>query len=312
MHTKWRDWEQAWREALYAEDGFVHSGEPPAQHFRTSVHVGTVLAEALLELLDRTDHALGHPASLELVDLGAGGGELLAAMVESADLALRRRLRPLAVDLRPQPEGWPLCWASVLPAQVTGLVVAHEWLDALPCAVVEHDGERVRRIQVSADGDEQLGAALSGPELRWLDHWWPLTAGERAEVGLPRDRAWADVLQHLRAGAALAVDYGHLREARPQSGTLAAYRHGRQVRPVPDGSCDLTAHVSLDSVAAQEPGTHITQAVALQALGAYRRAPSGTWLQQTVRAGQLAELTDPAGLGGFAWVLHQHHVELTL
>lgn len=312
MRTQWVDWEEAWRDALYGSSGFVHTGEAPVLHFRTSVHVGTVLADALAELLDRTDHALGRPQVLDLVDLGAGGGELLSAMVDIAGAPLRRRLRPSAVDLRPAPTQWQLPWLAQLPERVTGLVIAHEWLDAIPCPVVQHDGNDARRMQVSADGTERLGVALSGPGLAWLRRWWPLADGERAEVGLHRDRAWQQVLRHMDAGAALAVDYGHLRTERPCAGTLAAYRHGRQVRPVPDASCDLTAHVSLDSLAALAPGVHTTQAEALDNLGAREQPQLGSWLGQAVRTGQIAELTDPAGFGGFGWVLHPTNIDLPL
>src|SRR5262249_62244441 len=72
----------------------------------------------------------------------------------------------------------------------------------------------------------------------------------RAEVGAPRDAAWADAVRAVTRGLALAVDYGHLANGRPAFGSLTGFRDGRQVPPVPDGSCDLTAHVAIDSVAA--------------------------------------------------------------
>ena len=74
---------------------------------------------------------------------------------------------------------------------------------------------------------------------------------DRAEIGRPRDDAWADAVgARAAAGCALAVDYGHLRADRPPVGTLTGYRGGRQVPPVPDGRCDVTAHVAIDAVAA--------------------------------------------------------------
>jgi SAM-dependent MidA family methyltransferase len=300
----WRDWEQAWEQALYGPGGFVRSGQPPAAHFRTSVHVGGVLAEAVVELLGRVDTALDHPATVDLVDLGAGGGELLAGVVERLPTGLRSRVQPLAVDLRAAPDGWPLPWAAVLPDRVHGLVVAHEWLDALACPVVLEVAGVLRRVQVSTggpqrDGAERAGPAADGAVRAWWRRWGG--GGDRGEVGLPRDRAWAALLSHVVAGAAVAVDYG---VARPTD-TLAAYRRGRQVPPVPDGSCDLTAHVHWPSVAARGGGL-VTQAEALTRLGVSAGVPGPDgwgWLLHAERSGQLAELSDPSGLGGFGWLL---------
>lgn len=295
---RWRDWEDAWAGALYGPGGFVHAAGPPAAHFRTSVHVGPELAGALVELLARVDHVLGRPARLDLVDLGAGGGELLVGVVEQCPPALRDRLAPRAVDVRAAPPGYPLPWAGALPPAVTGLVVAHEWLDALACPVVEHDGARPRRVAVADDGRERLGPAPTGAVAGWLARWAPLAPGGRTEVGLARDRAWAGVVARLRAGVALAVDYG----VRGPAPTLAGFAGGRAVRPVPDGTCDLTAHVHWPSLLAGG-GALRTQAAALRALGLAAATPDpADWLAGAAQAGRVAELTDPAGLGGYGWL----------
>jgi SAM-dependent MidA family methyltransferase len=299
----WRDWEDAWAAALYGPGGFVHTAGPASAHFRTSVHVGPELGGAVAELLGRVDTALGHPARLDVVDLGAGGGELLVDVLEASGPGLRARLAPLAVDLRAAPPGWVLPWAGALPPGLVGLVVAHEWLDALPCPVVTHDGVTVRRVQVRGDGAERAGAGVGGADAAWLRRWWPLQPGGRAEVGRPRDEAWAGVRASLRAGVALAVDYG---QPGPGAGTgpapsLAGFRDGRAVAPVPDGTCDLTAHVHWPSL----PGRLRTQAEALHGLGLRAAAPppGPGWLAAAARAGRVAELTDPGGLGGFGWLL---------
>src|SRR6185369_16379789 len=93
--------------------------------------------------------------------------------------------------------------------------------------------------------------------------------GSRGEIGWPRDAAWADAVGRLRSGVAVAVDYGHLRDGRPPLGTVTGFRAGRQVTPVPDGTCDVTAHVAMDAVAtaAGTPYALVTQREALKALG---------------------------------------------
>src|SRR5690348_18369875 len=81
----WMTWREAMRTALYGPAGFYARGEPPSRHFRTSAHVSSAYAEAMLSLLREADAALGRPARLDLVDVGAGRGELLAGLLGLID-----------------------------------------------------------------------------------------------------------------------------------------------------------------------------------------------------------------------------------
>ena len=80
----WTTWRAATQDALYGRDGFYARGERPAAHFRTSVHVSPRYAGAILALLRHVDAALGHPDRLDLVDIGAGQGELLSQVLTLA------------------------------------------------------------------------------------------------------------------------------------------------------------------------------------------------------------------------------------
>jgi SAM-dependent MidA family methyltransferase len=289
--------------ALYGEHGFFVRHRP-AGHFRTSVHAAPErFAEALLRLLERLDAGLGHPDPLDVVDIGAGQGELLSALGTAAPPELAARLRSTAVEIATPPP----------PAPVTGLVLATEWLDNVPVDIVQLDGARVARYVLvdPATGEEALGEPVTGPDADWLARWWPLTVpGTRAELGRGRDEAWAGAVATLDRGAALAVDYGHLAAGRPPLGTLTGFRDGREVVPVPDGSCDLTAHVALDALATPE-SVLVTQRAALRALGVDGARPPlalahrdpAAYLRRLADAGAAAELTDPAGLGGHYWLL---------
>ena len=120
-----------------------------------------------------------------------------------------------------------------------------------------------------------------------------------------------------RRSPSMAVDYGHEAGGRPAAGTLTGYRDGRQVPPVPDGSCDLTAHVALDACAAAGSAAGATatalvrQADALRALGVDATRPTTAnaredplgYLRSLAAAGSAAELLDRAGLGGFGWLV---------
>ncbi|WP_225837785.1 SAM-dependent methyltransferase [Streptomyces sp. NK08204] len=324
------------REALYGPSGFYRLPEGPAGHFRTSVHASPLFARAVAGLLCRVDEALGRPAALDFVDMGAGRGELVTGVLAALPAAVAARTRGCAVEIadRPAVLDERITWLSEPPEAVTGLLFANEWLDNVPVDVAEVDAAGVPRlVLVADDGTERLGEAVTGPDADWLARWWPLPAREglRAEVGLPRDLAWASAVDRVARGLAVAVDYAHTLDARPPFGTLTGFREGRGTAPVPDGSCDITAHVALDACAAAStayalPGATpmasapartlsaarlLTQRDALRALGVTGARPPlalastdpSAYVRALAGAGEAAELTAPGGLGDFGWLL---------
>ncbi|MFG2514832.1 SAM-dependent methyltransferase [Streptomyces sp. NPDC048584] len=315
-----RGWREAAQEALYGPGGFYRGPGPgPAGHFRTSVHASPLFAGAVARLLCRVDEALGRPEVLDFVDMAAGRGELITGVLAALPTDVAARVHAYAVELADPPDGLAprIDWRPALPPEpVTGLLFANEWLDNVPVDVAEVDPAGVpRRVLVRPDGTEELGKPVTGADAGWLARWWPLGAEEglRAEIGLPRDGAWASAVGTLARGLAVAVDYAHTAAARPPFGTLAAFREGRETTPVPDGSCDLTAHVALDACAAAcaLPGTRLlSQRDALRALGVSGVRPPLTlastdpagYVRALARAGEAAELVAPGGLGDFGWL----------
>ncbi|MEV6116567.1 SAM-dependent methyltransferase [Streptomyces sp. NPDC052109] len=250
-----RGWRAATQAALYGPGGFYRRPEGPAGHFRTSVHASPLFARAVARLLCRVDQALGQPPALDFVDMGAGRGELITGVLAALPAGVAARTRAYAVELADRPAGLDdrITWQDAPPAAVTGLLFANEWLDNVPVDVVEVDPAGLPRlVLVAEDGTERLGEPVAGAEADWLARWWPLPAEEglRAEIGLPRDLAWTSVVDRVVRGLAVAVDYAHTVDARPLFGTLTGFREGRETAPVPDGSCDITAHVALDACAA--------------------------------------------------------------
>ncbi|MEV5374378.1 SAM-dependent methyltransferase [Streptomyces nondiastaticus] len=317
MASGTRTWSAATEAALYGPGGFYRRPEGPAGHFRTSVHASALYAGAVAELLRRVDEALGHPAELAFTDVGAGRGELLTGVLGQLPADVAARVRPYAVERADRPAGLDarITWVGDIPDGTEGLLFANEWLDNVPVDVAETDAEGVaRQVLVQEDGEELLGEPVAGEDAAWLARWWPVEGappGTRAEVGRPRDAAWARAVGSLRAGLAVAVDYAHERAGRPPFGTLAGFREGREVRPVPDGSCDITAHVAMDACA--RPGsTVLTQREALRALGvdggrpplSLASADPAAYVRALGRAGEAAELTSPGGLGAFGWLVH--------
>lgn len=312
---EWRGWRAATREALYGEQGFYLRPEGPAGHFRTSVHASPLFAGAVARLLCRVDEALGRPASLGFVDMGAGRGELVTGVLGALPPEVSARARGYAVELadRPVDLDHRIEWLPEPPEGVTGLLFANEWLDNVPVEVAEVDPAGVPRlVLVRRDGTERLGEPVSGADAEWLARWWPLPPepGTRAEIGLPRDTAWGAARATVEHGLAVAVDYAHTAGARPPFGTLTGFRAGRETAPVPDGSCDLTAHVALDACAG--PGARLlTQREALHALGVAGGRPPlslastdpAAYVRALAGAGEAAELTATGGLGDFGWLM---------
>jgi SAM-dependent MidA family methyltransferase len=238
------------------------------------------------------------------------------------------------VDVVERPEGLPASvgWSQglqALPDDVLdeALVVAWELLDVVPVPIAEVDDEGVPRI-IAVDpvtGDEHRSHPLTVVEYAWCARWWPLVDAEpgyRIEIGGPRDALWADLVKRVartsNGGLLLAVDYCHEAHRRPPVGSLSAFRGGRAVPPIPDGSCDLTSHVAMDSVAAAGRRAGATSSVmlrqraALRALGAVitpgdlaaaRASGTDALLAQLELRSQLDELLDESGLGGFCWLL---------
>ncbi|WP_424213094.1 SAM-dependent methyltransferase [Streptomyces sp. BI20] len=303
-------WRTAMERALYGPGGFWirPDGPGPAGHFRTSVHASPLFAGAVARLLEWVDEALGRPGELDFVDLAAGRGELALGVADAVPGELAARLRVWAVERAPRPAGLDprVRWAAEPPAGAVGLLFANEWLDNVPLDLAEED----RYVLVDPAGAESAGGPLDAGDLAWRERWWP--DGSRVELGGSRDRAWAGAVASVAAGLAVAVDYGHVREARPEWGTLTGFREGREVAPVPDGSCDVTAHVALDSCAAAAGGgSLLTQREALRALGVSGGRPplalAGTdpagYVRALARAGEAAELTARGGLGEFGWLV---------
>ncbi|MGK3943547.1 SAM-dependent methyltransferase [Streptomyces caeruleatus] len=311
----WTGWRAATEAALYGPDGFYRRPEGPAGHFRTSVHASALFAGAVARLLCRLDEALGRPVRLDFVDMGAGRGELAAGVLAALPAEVSARTRAYAVEIADRPAGLDhrIEWLPEPPSRITGLLFANEWLDNVPVEIAETDSAGVpRRVLVRRDGRERLGEPVAGAEAEWLRRWWPLPAEEglRAEIGLPRDEAWAAAVATVGRGLAVAVDYAHTAAARPPFGTLTGFREGRESAPVPDGSCDLTAHVALDACALPG-GRLLAQRDALRALGltgarpplSLASAQPAEYLRALTRAGEAAELTAAGGLGDFGWLL---------
>ncbi|MDN5790281.1 MAG: SAM-dependent methyltransferase [Micrococcales bacterium] len=333
-------WRVAWHEALYAaERGFYLTRGGPSSHFTTAAHgpTGAVLADGLLRLWHRTHR----DRPRVIVDVGAGQGELATHLLHaltgpppdgsrlSAAAESHRTPRLLAVDVVARPDGLDarIDWlrspgGAALPDELTGLsgalVIGHEWLDVIPCTIAQVDASgSPREVLVDSAGHESLGGPLGGAEREWAERHWPgIRPGGRIEIGLTRDEVWFTLVSRVRDGLLVAVDYGHVGGERPNGGTLTAYAHGAEITPVPDGSCDLTAHVAMDTL---EHDELIRQRDVLRDLGLRGLTPDVAlattdppgYLATLARCSAEARLIARGGFGDYWWaVRHVAHLDV--
>jgi SAM-dependent MidA family methyltransferase len=305
---------EAMDRSLYGPGGFFRR-ESPADHFRTSVTASPLFAQAIARLVAEVDRTLGHPDRLDVVDVGAGRGLLLDRVMRLLDWP--PRVRATAVEKAPRPEGLDarIGWAGEPPAELTGVLLATEWLDNVPLDVAEVDASGVPRYRLAGGG---LGDEIATADRAWVDEWWPITRpGEAAEIGRTRDEAWRSAVSTLVRGLALAVDYGHTRDDRRE--TLTGFLRGREVPARFDGSTDITAHVCIDSLVATAPlGVRVQkQREALRELGidgarpplSLATADPAGYVRALARASQAADLTDPVGMGDHWWVCQTVAIE---
>ncbi len=194
------------------------------------------------------------------------------------------------------------------------LLVANEFLDALPIRqfVRADDGWHERRVAANADGT--LAFALDpAPATMSLPAAAP---GSIAETRPAADALACHLGARLAAtgGAALFIDYGHA--TRACGDTLQAVRRHRPAALLDEpGSADLTAHVDFATFAAAAAGARVwgpvTQGGFLKALGLEARtaalAANATPEQAAALRSGSRRLADPAAMGRLFKVLALTH-----
>lgn len=224
-------------------------------HFVTEPMISSRLAHTVAK---RITQRWGRP--MRVFDIGAGDGSLLRALAQITDHELH------GVDIRPRPTGLTadIAWHSELPQLDEAVVICHELLDDIPCHVVEIDATGSPCLIVSDDsGRMSIGPRLDDPAagpnrlrlLNWMQRWWPSDRPySRVEIGLQRDEFWRSLLHRVERCQAFAIDYGHVLAERRigtwDGGTMTGFRHGRPVPVTFSGTCNVTAHVAMDALAA--------------------------------------------------------------
>ena len=260
--------------------------------FLTAPETHPIFGWTLARRLEAAWTELDRPSPFALVEYGAGSGTLALTVLDGFrrhgrldlletvrympvesnanrldDLAKRFETAGLARLLHlPNPDGTARGTASAGCVPVTGVLIANEFLDALPVHRVVLRGGNLRELFVAqreagAAGREARLALVVGepstPELaaRLAEDAVSLAEGQAAEICLALEPWLADASARLARGSVLVLDYGfeaaELYGPRHLAGTLLGYRGHRVVEdPLLDpGTVDLTAHVDFTAVA---------------------------------------------------------------
>ncbi|MEB3318617.1 MAG: SAM-dependent methyltransferase [Cyanobacteriota bacterium] len=334
------------------EHGYYGRGQAqigPAGDFSTSPSMGEEFAAMLLpQVCEWLEQLPGD--RLSVLEAGPGEGQLAGQLARGLaqlrpDLASRTELVLLepnpgmvakqrqALRDSPLPLRWS-AWEDLHRQPLTGVVIAHEVLDALPVDRLLWDGSRWRWQHVTGDREGGLslcpGPALRPAELEELEEladlagWPALRAPGWCTESHPGLEPWFQACGGaLRDGVLLVVDYAlearRYYSAQRANGTLLAYR-GQQAQANPllsPGEWDLTAHVCLEAAqrAAVAAGWQVLgerrQGEALLALGlaerlaSPRRLSSVNLAEELRRREQLLRLVDPLTLGEFRWLVFE-------
>lgn len=313
----------------HPQHGYYMSRDPLGEtgDFITAPEISQVFGELIGVWAIAAWAAMGAPPAFNLVELGPGRGTLMADMLRTARKAMPDFAKAAAVHLvetspilrllQKQAVGDTARWHETLGTLPEGPMVlaANEFFDALPIRQFEKREGGWRERVIGVEG----GRLVPG-----------LIAAEIGEAGSDGDviefaPARSDMARAIgerlsrHPGAALIIDYGHLRTA--PGDTLQAMRRHRFVAITEEpGHCDLTSHVDFEALgkalrqggATVHPG--VTQRHFLQAMGFEQRtqmlAARADAAARKVLLRQMTRLAAPDQMGNLFKVLSATSPEL--
>jgi SAM-dependent MidA family methyltransferase len=274
--------------------GYYMTRDPFGQagDFTTAPEVTQMFGEILGIWCMQCYQLMGRPKHLDLIELGPGRGTLMSDLLRAARVmpdflhSLSVRLIEFSPVLRlsqeqvlggsPVPITWHESFEAIAPAP--SLIIANEFFDALP----------IRQFQRLKQGwaERALGAregtlaiGLVPVSFRLPDWAGSAVEGDVVEIR-PAAAHWAaGIAERLmkHPGAALIIDYGHLRSS-PGDTLQAVRRHSAVSILDHPGESDLTAHVDFEALTAAlrdtgaKPWPPMTQQDFLHAMGLKLRA----------------------------------------
>jgi SAM-dependent MidA family methyltransferase len=205
--------------------------------FYTAEQLQPVFGILIAERIKQLRGAMGDVEDFTVVELGAGRGEMAAALGE---------FRYVPVDIG----------SGELPGGIRGVIFSNEFFDSLPVHAAVMRGGAARELRVGFTGERftwvEAGAAPEEVECYRKTYLRTLTEGHIFEAGL-KSLAWLERISGaLDAGYVFSIDYGYAAAelARFPAGTLMSYRRHQALDDVlkDPGEQDITAHVCFSAL----------------------------------------------------------------
>ncbi len=297
---------------------YYNSRDPlgAAGDFTTAPEISQMFGEMLGAWAADCWMKMGQPSPFLLVECGPGRGTLMADALratakvpgfhDAAEVTLIEMSDTLKAKQRQALDGYEVQWCgglAELPDEMPMILLANEFLDALPVRQLEYRGGKWQERVVGLDGQDALQFGLVPADAAMMA-LAPKGGkdGDVAEIAPVRDAFVRDVCAREQS-VALFIDYGY---AEGHGDTLQAMRAHKFVPVLAGvGDADLTAHVDFAALARAAQGAQVYgpagQGEFLQRLGIAQRA---AMLRQRANAAQaedidkgLARLTAPAEMG---------------
>lgn len=311
---------------LDPEFGYYVTQNPfgSAGDFITAPEISQMFGEMIGLWLGATWQAMGAPPRIVLAELGPGRGTLMADILRAAAYVpgFPEALAICLVEASPRLRaiqkqslaGHAVAWVERVEDLPSGpiLAVANEFFDALPVFSYSFHGNEWRQRLIGF----QESAGLTFERGETVPFTLAATEGEVFET-CPEGTRIARLLGQRAArdgGAALIIDYGHVRSAVGET-VQAVYRH--RYHPVLEnpGEADITAHVDFQALAEAAIPARVhgptTQGDFLRALGIETRAQLLAQRQPKEGAAKIAadmrRLIDGAEMGTLFKVMALAH-----
>ncbi len=247
-----RDWMEA---CLYDEtDGYYtarrdapRTGVGDDADFATSPTMHPFFAQCVAKEIQATYDDLGAPEDFAVVEYGGGLGDL--ARDACAYLEETAGWTPTwhHVEISPDHQAAQGSDGVAAPTAFTGMVIAHEFLDALPVHLIERRMGHWAEVIVTSEGTLMTGMPSkdgndAAPAIDVPD-------GHRVVANAAAKAWFKDLGKRVRRGRILVVDYGdegqRLWNRDPEWGTLRTFRAQKDGgSPLEDaGKKDITASI---------------------------------------------------------------------